>query len=124
MSSKTAAGSSALKVFIASATEPASEGAKPQVCRASFSVQQIALSSSTTSMCSFVFLRDIYLGTNKLGLIICAEFVNKKDASFHAADLSAPILKITQHFSVTVGICGDFCAAPALHRPTCGGVRT
>src|SRR6185369_5147814 len=59
MSSKTAAGNSAWNCFIASAVEPASTVAKPQLCTASRSVQRIASSSSTTRICSFVFLGDI-----------------------------------------------------------------
>src|ERR1041385_5138190 len=42
MSSKTAAGGSALKFFIASATVPASTAAKPQLWSAPLSVQRIA----------------------------------------------------------------------------------
>jgi hypothetical protein len=59
ISSKTAAGRSALNCVKASATEPASTGANPHICSASVSVQRIAWSSSTTSICSFVFLGDI-----------------------------------------------------------------
>src|ERR1051325_9498228 len=61
MSSKTAAGGSALKFFIASATVPASTAAKPQLWSASLSVQRIASSSSTTSICSFVFRGTSFL---------------------------------------------------------------
>src|SRR6185503_7632863 len=59
ISSRTAAGRSASKFFNPSATEAASTAANPQLCRDSVSVQRIAWSSSTTSICSFVFFRDI-----------------------------------------------------------------